>query len=187
MRAFASALVLACAVALPAQAQALEFSAREVGVAKTVRFGGELDGRPVEGLSATLTVRLLSAEAGTFRFAYTFKNTSGAPFTRARASLWGFDIPEIDHATSTRPFRFMGTGETAGYGHRDVCFGSKIHDDCREGDGGVALGKTGSGTFAFGGAKSGRVRMTDLFVRWTDLDAPKLGLKNGKTLGQETR
>lgn len=185
MHAFASALVLAAVCALPAQA--LEFSAKEVGVAKTVRFGGELNGQPVEGLSATLTVKLVSASKGVFRFAYTFKNTSGAPFTRARASVWGFDIPEIDHATSTAPFRYMGTGETAGYGHRDVCFGSKTHDDCREGDGGVTLGKTGAGTFAFGGAKSGRVRMDDLFVRWTDLNAPKLGLKNGKALGQEAR
>lgn len=185
LRAFLIATALAALGVLPARA--LEFTAKEVGVAKTVRFAGEIDGRPAEGLSATLTVKLVSAKKGVFRFSYSFKNTSGAPFTRARASVWGFDIPEIDHATSTKPFRFMGTGETAGYGHRDVCFGSKTHGDCREGDGGVALGQTGAGKFAFSGAKSGRVRMDDLFVRWTDLNAPALGLNDAAGLGQEVR
>lgn len=185
LRAILTVVSFAALAAWPAQA--LEFTAKDVGVSRTIQFGGEIDGQAAEGLSATLTVKLVSAKKGVFRFAYRFKNTAGAPFTRARASLWGFDVPEIDHATSTRPFRFMGTGDTAGYGHRDVCFGSKTHDDCREGGGGVALGRTGAGTFAFGGAKSGRVRMDDLFVRWVDLDAPTLGLKNAKGLGQEAR
>lgn len=184
MRLVLAALALAL-LAVPAFA--LEFTAKEVGVSKSVEFGGVVNGRPVEGLSAKLTVKLLSASKdGKFRFSYTFRNTSKAPFTRARASLWGFDIPHVDHATSTAPFRFMGTGQTVGLGHRDVCFGAKSHDDCREGPGGVSLGASGAGTFGFGGAKGGKVTMENLFVRWVDLSAPSLKLQKASGYGLET-
>lgn len=178
---------VALAFALVASpALALEFRAGEVGVTKTVVFDGVVDGRRVEGLSGRMTVRLLSAtKDGRFRFAYTFQNTSSAPFTRARASVWGFDIPDVTYATSTAPFRFMGTGDTVGVGNRDVCFGSRVHENCREGDGGVRLGQSGSGTFAFRGAKNGRVSLDNLFVRWTDLTAPSLGLHAVSGYGQE--
>lgn len=177
---------VAAAALWASAADALEFTDKEVGVAKTVEFGGMIAGRPQPGLSGVLTVKLVQVRADRFRFAYTFKNTSAAPFKRARASIWGFDIPDVNDATSTAPFRFMGTGITSGLGHRDVCFGSRVHEDCREGDGGVALGHTGSGTFAFRGAKGGRVQFDNLFVRWTDLDAPSLNLIRGSGVGQQT-
>lgn len=176
--------VLAASVAFPSRA--LEFTAEEVGTTKTVEFGGMLNGKTAPGLSGVLTIKLIRVEGDRFRFAYSFRNTSSAPFTRARASLWGFDIPDVNHATSTAPFRFMGTGDTAGLGHRDVCFGARTHESCREGDGGVALGRSGSGAFGFHGAKGGRVQLDNLFVRWADLEAPSLNLKKGSAVGLQT-
>lgn len=182
-RSFAAALAAAVLAAGPVSA--MTFTAKDVGRSRTVTFDGMVDGRPVPALGATVTVTLTSAAKGRFVFSYRIANTSGAPVSASRVSLFGFDIDrDVADATATGALRLLGTGRVPGLGQRDVCMGREDHDRCDRGTGGVRLGRTGAGTFWFVGVSGGAIGFDNLFVRYEDVVAPSLALDDADGVGQ---
>jgi len=171
-------------------ATTLTFQSGDVGKSSTILFDGISDGYyhhtiPVPGLSAELDLTLNSIAGKYWTFGYTLTNTSSAPVTTSKVTEFGFDIPDYWGVVSTGVFNKPGTGFVPILGNRDLCFRTTIYGACNGSlTLGVAKGASASGLFTLRlAATQFDVALSNLFVRYQGINAPKLCLCNQSGVG----
>jgi len=172
---------VACMAAAPATAvTVLSWNSTDLGVTQSADFNGIVEGVVTPGLTASIDYTLQSVAANTWTFAYSVENTSSAPITASRVSVFGFDVtPDISTSTSTGEYdNFTANGNVPQIGVREACY-SQVN--CAGGGGGGAtLGQTLDGTFTltFAGAETD-LSLENLFVRYQSIDGPGLDGDSG--------
>ncbi len=172
-----------------------------VGDTATVNFNGLADVYlggvvAVPGLTSSLELTLDSIVGNTANFIYTLSNTSTAPITESRISVFGFDVGPAGFASAvgSSPFDIEVLGgdlPNVGGIERtlDVCFktGGGAGNCNGGGGGGVLLGGSQAGTLAltFGGIISS-VDLSDFHVRYQSWSNPELGVSGGSGVGDAT-
>lgn len=189
-------LVTGVALAVMASAAqattSLSFSAAQANVAQTVDYRGftgsfNNGNTALPGLSARSIFTLRSIVGNTWTFDYSIANTSVAPVTSSRISLFGFNVsPNIASASSTGEFNGNASGNVPMVGNRDLCFGIGNTNNCSGGGGqGVTIGEAAStGVFRliFQNPQT-NVVLSGLFVRYQSLNAPSLNISGASGFG----
>jgi len=175
----------ACLIAAPASAATvLSWSSGDLGVSQGVDFNGFVNGVVTPGLTAHVDYTLQSISGNDWTFGYSVHNTSSAPITASRVSIFGFDItPDIVGSTSTGVYdTFTANGNVPQIGFRDACY-SQVN--CAGGAGaGALIGQTLGGTFKLTFAvPETSLSLENLFVRYQSIDAPSLGLQGASATG----
>ncbi len=183
-RHLASAIIgAACLVAMPASAAVvLSWNSADTGVTQGSDFNGIVGGSVLAGLTAHVDYTLQSVSGNDWTFGYSVENTSSAPVTASRVSIFGFDVtPDISGGSSTGVYdNFTADGNVPQIGFREACF-SQVN--CAGGAGaGALLGQTLFGTFTltFASAQTD-LSLENLFVRYQSIDAP--GINGGSGTG----
>ncbi len=168
----------------------LTFNPGDVGKHATIDFDGISDGYyhhtiPVPGLDAELDLTLNGIVGKYWTFGYTLKNTSTAPVTSSIVTEFGFDIPDYWGVTSTGLFNKPGTGSVPILGPRALCFRTTIYGGCNGSPTlGVGEGGAASGLFTLRlAATQFNVVMSDFFVRYQGINAPRFCLCNQSGVG----
>lgn len=171
----------------------LTFTSASIGQTQSVNFAGFTDSfaggtTALPGLSATLDLRLTAISGNTWTFAYSVANTSLAPVTSSRVSVFGFNVSgAFNSATATGEFSSVGSGNVpVGRGSRDTCFRTGNGGQCAGGGGqGVTIGEaasTGIARLVFN-APTTNVVLSELFVRYQSLNAPSLHIQGASGVG----
>ena len=178
---FCLAICLASSGAASA-ASSVSWSPADIGESQMIVFDGvspayQGGSVPVPGLHAQLVLTLDSISNNTWTFGYSLTNTSAAPITTSRVTVFGFDIPQgYAGVTSTGLFSDPGAGATQLVGNRDLCFRTINFGQCVGSYfGGVGKGHTASGIFNlnYASAQVG-VMLDHLFVAYQGVSAPAL-------------
>ena len=133
-------------------------------------FGGD-PAVVIPGLTSTLKITFNGFSGNTATFSYEVANTSSAPITASRVSIFGFNTnPDISGGSATGTFASVnaGSGNVPNFGNVEVCFGGS---NCAGGGGGgVNLGSTGTGTFTlnFGSALT-ELTLSNFYVRYQSI------------------
>lgn len=182
-----------CLSAAPAAAlTTFTWNAADIGTSAPVVFNGLVEGVPLGGLSAQIDFTLLSVSGNAWTFQYDVDNTSGAPVTASRVSVFGFQVtPNVDTSTSTGLFDIAVVGNNNIPGlpfNAEACYkGGGGAGNCAGGGGdGVAMGDPNAiGTFTLNfGGPTGSVTLENFFVRYQSIDAP--GIQGGSGVGTGT-
>lgn len=174
-------------------ATSLTFTSASIGQVRSVGFNGFTDSFgggaiSLPGLSANLRFNLTGISGNTWSFAYSVANTSFAPLTSARVSVFGFNVsPTLSSATATGEFSSVSSGTVPlGRGSRDVCFRTGNGGQCAGGgNDGVTIGEAAStGVFnLIFAAPTTSVVLNDLFVRYLALNAPSSRISGASGVG----
>ena len=171
-------------------ATTLVWNPGDVGVSHTVDFDGLSPvyfnaSVPVPGLTSKLILTLDSIVGKNWTFSYDLFNTSSAPVTSSRVTTFGFDIPDYAGVTSTGTFFRPGTGAVPILGNRALCFRTIVTGGCSGSFfGGVAKGANAAGLFTLKlAAAQVNVQLSNFFVRYQGINAPRLCLCNQSGVG----
>lgn len=179
-----------CLSAAPAAAvTTLNWTSAQTGLAYAVNFNGLVDGALVAGLTGRVTYTLNSVVGNAWTFGYLVENTSSAPITDSRISIFGFQItPDIVSTSSTGLFDLAVLGgNIPGLPYdAEACYKGAGGDNCSGGGGdGVTLGGSAAGTFTLNfAAATGDVTLENLFIRYQSINGP--GLEDGSGVGVPT-
>ena len=140
------------------------------GESKVINFNGYSNGSVISGLTAQLTLQLVSIANGEFLFNYSILNNSSAPVTGSRISSFGFDTdPDLAGAAATGDYRFIENGSIANGQNVEICFNAADTGSC-SGGGGAQIGETGSGTFTLIFASNVQdITLSDLHTRYQSI------------------
>lgn len=174
-------------------ATSLTFTSASIGQTQSVDFAGFTDSfaggtTALPGLSATLDLRLTAISGNTWTFDYGVANTSSAPVTSSRVSVFGFNVSHLlNAANATGEFSSVGSGNVpVGRGRRDVCFRTGNGGQCSGGGrGGVTIGEAlsaGTVNLMFK-APTTNVVLSELFVRYQSLNAPSRNVSGASGVG----
>ena len=194
VNALAAGLVVVLAVAGQASAaQVASWTAGDVGLSRTIIFDGYSPGylggsTPVPGLSAELKLTLDHISGDDWTFAYDLTNTSTAPITASRVTVFGFDVAEpYAGVTSTGLFNSPHSGATQLVGNRNLCFSTISFGQCWGSYyGGVSQGASAGGFFdlKYAAAQVG-IQLAHMFVAYQGINSQTLCLchQNGAGVG----
>lgn len=191
----ASAVVAtACLTGLPAVATTWTSAQTGAAFMQSVSFNGIIDGTVQDGLTGTVEYTLNSVVGNLWTFAYTLSNTSSAPVTASRISLFGFDVdPDaLSSSSLSGIFDVVGSGQVPQPnlhpdGSLEFCYltDGQGNNCTGGGGGGVLIGNNTSGTFnLLFGAPPGAVTFSNHLVRYQSIDAP--GVDGGSAIGLPT-
>ena len=171
----------------------LNFTSASIGQIRSFNFNAFTDdylgaALPLPGLSARLRLNLTGISGNTWSFAYSVANTSFAPISTSRVSVFGFDVsPRLQSATATGEFSSVGSGNVPlGRSDSDVCFRTGGGGQCAGGGGGgVTIGEAAStGVFKLiFAAPTSSVMLNDLFVRYQSLNSQSLRIREASGVG----
>jgi len=186
-RRLASVIIGAACIAAAAPATAatvLSWDSTDIGQTQNADFIGLVDGAVTAGLTASIDYTLQSIVGNDWTFGYSVQNTSSAPITASRVSVFGFDVtPDILTSASTGVYDdFTANGNVPQIGFREACY-SQVN--CAGGGGaGALIGQTLGGTFTLTfAAAQDDLSLENLFVRYQSIDAPTLGIQGGSGTG----
>ena len=186
----ASAIIAtACLSALPAAATTWTSAQTGAAFAQSVTFNGIVDGNVQTGLTAKIDYTLNSVVGNVWTFGYKVSNTSSAPITASRISIFGFDVtPDaLSSAALSGIFDVVGSGQVpqpnlTPDGALEFCFkASGSSNNCTGGGGdGVLIGANALGTFSlsFSGAPNNlpaSVSFVNNLVRYQSISGSKFG------------
>lgn len=177
-----SAICLSSAPAMAAVS--LNWTTGQVGTQYTVDFNGIIDGNVTPGLTGQVVYKLQSINGNSWLFDYTVNNTSSAPITASRISIFGFNTdPDFNSTTSTGLFSVVGSGNVPQLQFSaEACYkpGGGSNNCAGGGGNGVLIGGSESGTFTlnFGSAQNA-ITLDSLFVRYQSIDGPGLNGSSG--------
>lgn len=169
-----AALASSALASSPALADAITFSAGNIGTSYTLNYDGFSSGTTISGLTGSTTFSLASISGNTYTFNYSVTNTSSSPITDLRISSFAFDSnPDIQSATSTGAFSYTTLNSTYpnGIGTVDVCFKDAQTGSCAGGgSGGLTIGQTGTGSFSLTFSQPvSSITLSNFFVRYQSI------------------
>lgn len=174
-------------------ATGLDFTSASIGTLQQVEFNGFTDSfaggtAALPGLSARLGFKLESIVGNQWSFAYSVANTSIAPVTSSRVSVFGFNPSQVLRTTTAiGEFSSISSGIVpVGRGSRAVCFRTGNGGECAGGgNGGVTIGEAAStGVFKLiFAAPTTSVILNDLFVRYQSLNVPSRRILGASGVG----
>lgn len=156
----------------------------------TIDFNGNVEGTPIDGLSALMNISFTAAMNGLYTFTYTLTNTSTAPIT-SRISGFGFStdpdalsanyISGILDNVNFNPADPMNVPNgLADVEFCDFAGGSEVN--CTGGGGdGITTSGMGSFSLAFGSVQN-QITMSDLFVRYQSITGVRAGTSGTGTV-----
>lgn len=156
-----------------------------VGDEFIIEFNGLVEGIEQDGLTAEAIVTLTSITSNSlggqdWTFDVTLSNTSSAPITASRISIFGFDVAgdlPNDSVAVSGLFNRPAAGQLPGVGKIDQCF--KIggsYRNCAGGGGeGLEIGESGDFTFTMINFGSPELEFTDFYVRYQSIDGTPYG------------
>lgn len=183
---FAIVMVLSVGTAAPALAASMVNVDQSVTIdandpfSFTTKFNGFTDGfAPVPGLSGLTKISYVMSTSSNKKYLFSFSvtNTSSAPLTSSRISIFGFDVdPNVKVSTSsaTGTYSTVGAGNVPIIGDHEICFkaGGASSNCAGGGSGGAAIGQTVNGTFtlSFDNSVPNRIfKLSNFFVRYQDV------------------
>lgn len=156
-----------------------------VGDEFIIEFNGLVEGIEQPGLTAEAIVTLTSITSNTlggqdWSFDVTLTNTSSAPITASRISIFGFDVAgglPNDSVAVSGFFDRPAAGNLPGVGKIDQCFkvGGGYSNCAGGGGGGLELGESGDFTFVMLNFGPTEIDFTDFYVRYQSIDGTPYG------------
>lgn len=155
----------------------------------TTTFNGFTDGfAAVAGLSGLTKINyVMSSNSNkSYLFSFSVTNTSSAPITSSRISIFGFDVDpnvKVSSSSSTGVFSTVGAGNVPIIGNHEICFkaGGGSSNCAGGGGGGATKGQTINGTFTLSFANSvpNRIfKLNNFFVRYQDVQNERRNAPN---------
>lgn len=181
-----AAAVSAIALSSAANAAVVINSSDAVGTQYVIDFAGQVNGASMPSLSSllTLTFNGLSNDGKTYNFSYNLLNDSTVS---SNLRSFGFDVAgaPLNGASATGSLQYVGFGNNfpEGIGTLDVCFRSNSNGTCTGGQGGLAMGQSGSGTLAlnFSGIPSS-ITLDRITTRYQSVNGKDSGVGIGTSV-----
>jgi hypothetical protein len=159
------------------------------GGSVTIAFDGYGDNpglMVIPNLTSTLKLDFISSTGTAYTFGYTLTNTSTAPQTGSRVSIFGFNTdPNRTGGTVNGDFDTVGSGNVPNFPvNIEFCAkdGGGSNNCAGGGNGGAVLGDpaTGQFTLTFGSSQSS-ITLSDFVVRYQQVNST-----SGSAIGRQT-
>jgi hypothetical protein len=157
------------------------------GGSVTIAFDGYGDNpglMVIPNLTSTLKLDFISSTGTAYTFGYTLTNTSTAPQTGSRVSVFGFNTdPNRTGGSVNGTFDEVGNGNVPNFGTVEFCAKDPPGGGCAGGGGaGADVGAPASGQFTLNfGSSQSSITLSDFVVRYQEVNST-----SGSAIGRQT-
>lgn len=168
-------LVFLCGSAMVSSSYAATWATTDIGpgFTQSISFNGVVEGSVISGLTAEADLTLASVVDSTWTFEIDLSNTSSAPITDSRVSVFGFNTdPAVNVSLSSSSstsgdFSKIGTGNVPQSGVVDICANTQNNTCSGGGSGGVSILDSDTITMALVfDTAPGTVTLSDFNIRY---------------------